>query len=173
MLRDEIRGGKGQEKLMLIVLREADRLSVLVNNFLMFAKPPAGHREIIDLGVMLSEVVGIFEKNGLYTQRISISKKIDAGIWIEMDPAHLRQVFWNILLNAVESIEGDGAISIEARQARNHLAVVRIQDNGCGIPGDKIESIFDPFMTTKPKGTGLGLSIVHRIYGISRSPVRR
>lgn len=163
LLKDESLGGQGHRKLMLIVLREADRLSDLVNNFLMFAKPPAGQREVIELGAVLSETAGIFEKNSSYTQRIRISKRIEPGIWIEMDPGQLRQVFWNILLNAVESIEGEGAINIEARETKKHMAAVNIQDTGCGIPVYKIESIFDPFMTTKPKGTGLGLSIVHRI----------
>jgi two-component system sensor histidine kinase PilS (NtrC family) len=163
LLKDDHGGGPGQRRLLPIVLREAERLSVLVNNFLMFAKPPAGQPERIDLSGVLGETVGIFEKNSTYTQRIDISKRIQSGLWIEMDPSQLRQVFWNILLNAVESIESDGAIVIEARQARSRSAVVTIQDSGCGIPEEEIESIFDPFVTSKPKGTGLGLSIVQRI----------
>lgn len=163
LLKDEDQDGRGQRKLMLIVLREADRLSVLVNNFLMFAKPPEGQREVVDLGIVLGETAGMFGTSSAYAQRIRISTRIAAGIWIEMDPGQLRQVFWNLLLNAVESIDGEGTIEIEARQETRRAAVVKIRDSGCGIPEDKIESIFDPFMTTKPKGTGLGLSIVHRI----------
>jgi two-component system sensor histidine kinase PilS (NtrC family) len=155
--------GRGHRKLMLIVLREADRLSSLVNNFLLFAKPPAGRREVINLGGVVSETSDIFDKNTDLSQRITISRRIEAGIWVEMDPGQLRQVFWNLLLNAVESIENDGAINIEVRETKRHTAVVTIEDTGCGIPTDKIDAVFDPFMTTKPKGTGLGLSIVHRI----------
>jgi len=163
LLKDDIPSGDGRQKLMLIALREADRLSLLVNNFLMFARPPSGQPDTIDLSGMLAETAAIFEKNGSYMHRIDIIRHIDSGIWIEIDPAQLRQIFWNILQNAVESIDDDGVITIEAREVKKHLAVVVIQDTGCGIPKDRLESIFDPFMTTKPQGTGLGLSIVHRI----------
>lgn len=163
ILKDEPQESRGREKLMQIILREADRLSGLVNNFLLFAKPPAGLREVIELGPVLGETAELFGKNSAYARRIRIDMEIDAGIWIEMDPGQLRQVFWNLILNAVESIDGEGRIEIEARPEKRRTAVVRIRDTGCGIPDDKLESIFDPFMTTKPKGTGLGLSIVHRI----------
>jgi len=163
LLKEERSDAHGHRKLMLIVLREADRLSALIDNFLLFAKPPAGRREVIDLGKIMSETSDIFDKNSTYSQRITISKSIETGICIEMDPGQLRQVFWNILLNAVESIEKDGAINIEVRETKRRTAVATIEDTGCGIPADKIDAIFDPFMTTKPKGTGLGLSIVHRI----------
>ena len=163
MLKEENAHGQGQRKLLPIILREAERLSALVNNFLLFAKPPAGRRERIDLSTILAETAGIFEKNSDYMPRIHMSRQIDAGLWVDMDPSQLRQVFWNILLNAVESIEGKGTITITAHRAKSRSAVVAIQDSGCGIPPEDIESIFDPFMTTKPRGSGLGLSIVQRI----------
>lgn len=163
ILKDDPRDVRGREKLMQIILREADRLTVLVNNFLLFAKPPAGLREVVELGPVLAETAEVFGKNSAYAQRIGIDARIASGIWIDMDPGQLRQVFWNLILNAVESIDREGRIEVEARPEKRRTAVVRIRDTGCGIPHDKIESIFDPFMTTKPKGTGLGLSIVHRI----------
>ena len=163
ILKDEPQDMRAREKLMQIILREADRLSVLVNNFLLFAKPPAGLREVVELGPVLQETMELFGKNSAYARRIRIDTEIAADIWIDMDPGQLRQVFWNLILNAVESIEAEGRIEIEARLEKRQTAVVRIRDTGCGIPREKIESIFDPFMTTKPKGTGLGLSIVHRI----------
>lgn len=163
LLKDDALGDGSRRKLMLIVLREADRLSELVNNFLLFAKPPAGRRAVIEAGEVLAETAGIFEKSSVHAKRIDISRRIEPGLWVDMDPGHLRQVFWNILQNAVESIEDAGSIHIEAGRTGRRLAAVTIRDTGRGIPVDRLDTIFDPFMTTKPGGTGLGLSIVHRI----------
>jgi two-component system sensor histidine kinase PilS (NtrC family) len=80
-----------------------------------------------------------------------------------MDPVHLRQILWNLLLNAADAIQGEGHIDIEMYAVKGKQVCIKISDDGCGIPRDVLQSIFDPFFTTKPNGTGLGLSIVHRI----------
>jgi PAS domain S-box-containing protein len=82
-------------------------------------------------------------------------------------PQKLNQVFMNLLVNAAQAIPEKGEIRIETA-VRNEEAVVWIQDNGSGIPADRLSRIFEPFFTTKPvgKGTGLGLSIS---YGIIRN----
>ena len=80
-----------------------------------------------------------------------------------MDPEHLRQILWNLLLNAAEAIENEGIIDIEMHSSKNKDVLIRITDDGSGISEADLKSIFDPFFTTKPSGTGLGLSIVHRI----------
>ena len=67
------------------------------------------------------------------------------------------------MLNAAESIEGEGVIDIEMYASKDRHAFVRITDDGCGMTREELKSIFDPFFITKPNGTGLGLSIVHRI----------
>ena len=76
---------------------------------------------------------------------------------------HLRQVLWNLLLNAAESIAGKGCIELKMYPLKNNYAEIMIADNGCGMSRELIKSIFDPFFTTKLNGTGLGLSIVHSI----------
>jgi two-component system sensor histidine kinase PilS (NtrC family) len=95
--------------------------------------------------------------------RIAFFEKVQPGIWIAMDPAHLKQVLWNLLINAAEAIEGQGEIRIELTITKDHLACLQVCDTGAGMPPETLQSIFDPFFTTKPNGTGLGLSIVHRI----------
>ncbi|MDH3344909.1 MAG: ATP-binding protein, partial [Desulfobacteraceae bacterium] len=88
---------------------------------------------------------------------------ITPNIWVEMDPVHLRQVMWNLLLNAAEAIEGEGLIKVKTYPQKLNYACVEVSDNGIGMTKKQIQSIFDPFFTTKPNGTGLGLSIVHSI----------
>lgn len=163
LLKNDINRNPDQDKLMQIILREADRLSTLVSNFLLFAKPPASQLESIELGKVLIETVELFEKDSTCAGRILINKQIDSDILIEMDPVHLRQVLWNLLINAAEAIEGSGTINIKLFSEKNKYACIEITDNGRGMSDEIMKSIFDPFFTTKKNGTGLGLSIVHSI----------
>jgi two-component system sensor histidine kinase PilS (NtrC family) len=168
LLREEIPYDAARDKLMQIILREADRLSALVSNFLLFARPPEGRRQPIDLDRAIPETVALMEKNKSRFQHIRIQISGARGAWIEMDPDHFRQVLWNLLLNAAEAIHGvDGRIDINLALGREPYVRLRISDNGCGIPQEHLKSIFDPFFTSKPSGTGLGLSIVHSIMDAS------
>ncbi len=169
ILKQEINFNSEYDKLMQIVLRETDRLSTIVNNFLLFAKPQAGKIKKIELGSALLETIKLFEKDSICDGKISIKKDLSPDIWIEMDPVHLRQVLWNLLLNAAEAIDGAGHIEVKTYPLKNNFACIEIADNGCGMSKSLMKSIFDPFFTTKSNGTGLGLSIVHSIlesYGI-------
>jgi len=163
LLRDDIRYDADHDRLMQIILREADRLSSLVTNFLLYARPPAGKTEAIELDKILIDTTELFEKDANHDGRISTNKYIQPNIWIAMDPVHLRQILWNLLINASEAIEGEGVIHIEMHASKNKQAVIKITDNGRGMSQEDLKHIFDPFFTTKPSGTGLGLSIVHRI----------
>jgi len=163
LLREDLDCEPQHERLMQIVLREADRLSSLVNNFLLFARPPVGKSEAIELDKVLSEVVELFDKDPRRGRDIAVTKTSLPDIWIRMDPAHLRQVLWNLLLNATEAIAGSGCIQIRSSVVKNRYACIEISDTGCGMTRETLQSIFDPFFTTKQGGTGLGLSIVHSI----------
>ncbi len=163
LIRDERRRDPTRERLMQIVLREADRLGTLVNHFLIFAKPPAGKSQALELFQNLSELIDLFEKDRAALGRIVIEKSLIPGLWIEMDPDHFRQVTWNLLLNAAEAIEGKGRIRVRMEPLGRRFLEVAIEDSGCGIPEEALKQIFDPFFTTKPTGSGLGLAIVHRI----------
>ncbi len=126
-------------------------------------RPPAGIVETIELDKVLTDTVELLKKDAATNGRITITSKIQSAIWISIDPVHLRQIFWNLLLNAAEAINAEGNIRVEMAASKNRNAVVRITDDGCGISQEELKSIYDPFFTTKPAGTGLGLSIVHRI----------
>jgi len=163
LLSEDIDYNPQHERLMQIVLREAARLSSLASNFLLFAKPPAGKTEAIELGKVLSEVVELFDKTTQKSRDVSVTKTVTPNVWVQMDAGHLRQVLWNLLLNAAEAIDGSGHIQIQLYPLKSRFACIEISDDGCGMTRETLESIFDPFFTTKPGGTGLGLSIVHSI----------
>ncbi len=94
--------------------------------------------------------------------RVIILLELDESLKIRGDAEKLRQVFLNILLNAVQSIEANGEIRVRA-EADDTYAALSVQDTGCGMTEDQIKSIFSPFYTTKEKGTGLGLALCLKI----------
>lgn len=163
LLKEDLRYDPDHERLMEIVLRETDRLSTLVNEFLFFARPPAGKPEILDLDEAISDVINLFERDVHHAHRIEIKRTLSPGIRVLMDPAHLRQILWNLLLNAAEAVTADGRIEIHTVPIKNNEVSIHVIDNGCGMTEEVAQTIFDPFFTTKSEGTGLGLSIVHRI----------
>lgn len=163
MMGEDVQHNPEHDRLMHIILREADRLASLVTDFLLFAKPPAGREEILELDQALIETVTLFEKDTDCCEKFLITKEMIPGIRVQTDPVHLRQILWNLLLNAAEAIEDTGTIHIKMYPLKGQYVTVSITDSGGGIPPDIIKSIFHPFFTTKPDGTGLGLSIVHRI----------
>jgi len=163
ILESQMENNDDNMRLMHIVLRETDRLSSLVNNFLTFARPSAGQKKTVDLGAALSEIVTLFEKDDSVDQRINVRLTGITEAFIEIDPLQLRQVVWNLLLNGAESIDGEGDIAIAVKKNKSKWITVQIDDNGCGMDEETVKTIFNPFFTTKPDGTGLGLSIVYRI----------
>ncbi|HUT04923.1 MAG TPA: ATP-binding protein [bacterium] len=96
--------------------------------------------------------------------RITVHEEFGDLPQLECYPGQLNQVFMNILVNAAQAIEGEGAIWIKTYTERNNI-VIKIKDTGGGIPKGALKDVFNPFFTTKPagQGTGLGLSISYGI----------
>ncbi|MDD2605390.1 MAG: ATP-binding protein [Desulfobacteraceae bacterium] len=163
MLADERSGTAAFDRLLQIALRETRQLNDLLTNFLTFARPPAGKPKPLRLDEAVGEIVALFQRDSVRAGRIGVVRGPASDVWVAMDPVHLRQVLWNLLLNAADAIDGDGEIGVEVSSHRSGIARIRIQDTGCGMPEELKSSIFDPFFTTKADGTGLGLPMVHRI----------
>ena len=163
-----LRGEKGwephHEKLMRIAVREADRLSDLVTEFLFFARPGVGCPKSILIGGMVDETVALLRQDPKRGGRVDVEISIEDGIVTLMDAGHFRQVLMNLLINAAEAVSDKGGqIQIHARRSRKGRPLLSVRDNGAGIAPEDISQIFDPFYTTKKEGSGLGLSIVHRL----------
>jgi signal transduction histidine kinase/CheY-like chemotaxis protein len=95
--------------------------------------------------------------------KIVLKKDVPDDIKIKVDPASMREVFTNLLLNSLDAFSSSGEIGISCRQVKERVSIF-INDNASGIPQDIIDKIFDPFFTTKgEKGTGLGLSLSKKI----------
>jgi two-component system sensor histidine kinase PilS (NtrC family) len=166
MLQGELELQGDHRHLMDIVLRETDRLNTIITEFLDYARPRSNQREQISLASFLEETITLFRNSKEYRREIVIICDISSTIVITGDPQRLRQVFWNLLINAAQAIHNSGTITISAASGTGidgDEVTVRVLDSGIGIDSDNLEHIFDPFFTTKPSGTGLGLAIAYRI----------
>ena len=172
LLKESAIPGSTNHKLMQIVLRETDRLSCIVTDFLLFARPHTGNPVVLRLDHVIQETVELFKQDPLCRERIDFETNIQVPGWVCLDSGHIRQILWNLFKNAAEAIkervemgevQEKGVIKVRLFTTRNNKIQLRIKDNGCGIKDADKKAIFDPFFTTKATGSGLGLSIIHRM----------
>ncbi len=146
------------------IISEVDNLDMLLKEFREFARLPNPVPQKIDLREIVEDVVGIFVGIGDSID-IDISG-VKRGSMIIADPGQMKQVFNNLIKNAVDAVRDGGTIEIRAdiiKKGGKDFWRIRIRDNGIGIDESLRDKIFDPYFTTKEMGTGLGLSIVERI----------
>jgi two-component system sensor histidine kinase PilS (NtrC family) len=153
---------EGATPLHQIVLREVAHLNDLVQDFLDIARPLQLRTALTDVGGIVEDVVTAFAQDQRYQERCEVVSDVADLPLVAVDGARLRQVIWNLLLNAAQATPAYGRIDVVAACDQDAL-VIRVQDEGVGISRDKLERIFDPFYTTRTGGTGLGLANVERI----------
>jgi len=161
ILKDEKTDPRQRGEFADILLREVDRLNSVVTDFLHFAKPSALGKKATDLNDLLQELL-VFTAGEC--QRGQVCVRFDPGDMppVLVDSEQIRQVFLNILLNAVQAMADGGELRITTHRLDDNL-VLRFIDNGPGIAAELLPKIFNPFITTKQTGTGLGLAISQRI----------
>jgi two-component system sensor histidine kinase HydH len=143
------------KELAQIIQEEVDRTNSLVTRFLDFARPLEPRLENTD-------ITRVIDRAANYA-KVSLIRNYSPDVnFIPLDPALMEQVFINLLTNAAQASAQDAPITVATRAAGDE-AEISVIDRGCGISPDKIETIFNPFVTDKPGGTGLGLAIVAKI----------
>ena len=151
------------------LINEADRSRKIIRNLLDFAREGESASGPLDLGVLVNETIKLAQ-NQIKVSGTKIETQIQTHLpQIRGDKQQLKQVFLNLILNALDAVKKDGTIKISLEQAETPgFLSVKVEDNGCGIPAYILPNIFDPFFTTKGpgKGTGLGLSVSHGIVNI-------
>jgi two-component system sensor histidine kinase AtoS len=142
-----------------IILREVDSLNHLVGELLAFGRPRPPQIDRIALDDLIREMA--FLARGKSEARIEVRIAPDLPM-LEGDRESLKQALLNLVINAIQAIPAAGLVEVSAEVEDDH-AVIRVRDDGVGIPPENIRKIFDPFFSTKASGTGLGLAMVHRI----------
>ncbi len=171
ILKEELVGSSQHQEIMDIVLRETGRLNSLITDFLLFARPAPPDKERIYLNGMIEEVLQMFSNSPDCGPGIHLLTRFEDDLFLEGNPQQVKQIFWNLFINAVQAMPQGGDLRIELRRCPGRFSFVgepvqgeiSVSDTGCGIKEEVLPRIFDPFFTTKEKGTGLGLSIVHSI----------
>jgi len=144
-----------------ILRDESQRLNETLTNFLSYARPRPLKLERAELNALASDVARIVAGDG--SSGLKLETRLDASLApFRFDPDQIRQVAWNIALNAVQAVEERGSVRF-ATGLREGFAFLRISDDGPGIAASARDDLFQPFRTTKSHGTGLGLAIADRI----------
>jgi len=153
---------ESQKKLSTVITEESSRLNNIVTEFLDFARP----QEPALRECLLEEIVArniSFLEPELQKRHITVSHNIRGRSFkIQADPEMLYRAFLNIFVNAIQSMDGEGVLRVKIGEERAHF-FVEIEDTGSGIPPEQLNTVFNPFFTTRDKGSGLGLSIVKKI----------
>jgi nitrogen fixation/metabolism regulation signal transduction histidine kinase len=144
------------------IVNQVEAMKSMVDDFSEYAKPSKKQVEHINLNALINEVLTLYL---LQTIPIKTTFQIN-NIMINADPVSIRQVLHNLVKNAQEAIDDKGQIEIKLNKARRNdseYVELAIYDNGPGLDEQQIDTIFEPYVTTKIKGTGLGLAIVKKI----------
>ena len=160
--------GVARPQLLDIVLRETDRLKLVTGQFLDFTKPREGLQKECELVALAEEAISLLGKacDGTHAVTFSLQREAEQ-VMVAADPDELKQVFWNLGLNAIQAMPSGGRLTVAIRHQVSEKgagwAAIEFRDTGRGILPGEVDHIFEPFYTTKPGGTGLGLAIAQKI----------
>lgn len=167
MLKGDLARNETNARLMQIILRGKDQLESFLKDFLLMARPAPGVREELDIRETIRDIIESLRCVADWHELLDVVMVLaDDPLYIRANKTEIRQVIWNLTLNAVQAMPEGGVLKIEARPARveeRDGAEISIGDTGCGIEEQDFSKIFDPFYTTRDTGTGLGLAVVSRI----------
>ena len=142
------------------ILGEIGGLKHLISEFLNYSKPLMAKPEWVSLPDIISETSELMQSE-IKAKNFEINHNGDLGkIWF--DPQHIRQVFMNLISNSITAANSGGSLSI-SRISNKTSDIIRIHDDGPGIPEENLPKIFEPFFTTNKNGTGLGLAICKKL----------
>jgi two-component system NtrC family sensor kinase len=147
-----------------LIADETSRCSEIVKGLLEFSRQNPPQKDFADINELMNSTLNILE-NQMTFQNINIVREMDKNLpQIEIDANKIKQVFWNLAINAAEAMPEGGTLTIITRYSNDKKFLeIKIIDTGIGIPKEKIRKLFDPFFTTKDKGTGLGLAVTYGI----------
>lgn len=161
---DKSSSAEEEERLLGIVLREAERLSRLVSDFLTYARPPEPKPVYQRLRELAEDVI---DAARVAHENIHFELVFQSDPEVDCDAEQIRQVLWNLVNNAIREVRQNAdarkpqiRITIEED---SKFAMLSVGDSGAGIPEENIERLFEPFFTTSPDGTGLGLATSRQI----------
>ncbi|MBW1712240.1 MAG: PAS domain-containing protein [Deltaproteobacteria bacterium] len=148
-----------------VIIREALRCRRIVSDVLDFVRIRPSQRKSMDINLVIERALSLVQGQAPF-QDVTLDRQMTPDLpLVRLDPDQMQQVFLNIVINAAEAMNNGGRLTIRSGLSADGSSVqVELQDEGPGIPPDKMEEIFEPFYSTKSHtGNGLGLSVVKSI----------
>ena len=158
MLKEDTLSEETKKRLMRIAIKEMDRLNTIVTEFLMYSNPKPLEKKRTDLSGLVNSVCDMVSTD----RDINLKRDIQPDVFVTVDENKIRQLLWNVLINAVQASPEGGVVEVSLKDV-GFFCNIRVRDYGSGIKEEDREKIFYPFFSTKKEGTGLGLAISYRI----------
>lgn len=170
--KSKFEDGSEDKEMAGVMIEEVDRLSRVISELLEFARPTKLNRKPSNINELLKHSTRFVEQEAA-AKKVGIQLNLTSdSVEANVDPDRLTQCFLNLFLNALQSMESGGKLTVSSSTGVNGRVTIDIKDNGSGISAEDLSKIFDPYFTTKPKGTGLGLAIVHKIIEAHEGQIR-
>lgn len=147
------------KNLMDIIVKESDRLSHSIEDFLSFTRVTPLEKTEMDLAQLIDDVAELVSRNH---KDVKLVKKYGHGYLVTADMKRMKQVLWNLVINAVKAVKSAGTIEINLYR-KNDNVFLSIADDGVGIERSELSKIFTPFYSRFTSGIGLGMALVKRI----------
>ncbi len=147
-----------------LIADETSRCTNIVKGLLEFSRQNPPQKSYADVNAIINRTLQLLENQASF-QNIRIAKRLDGNLPpIKLDKDKIKQVFWNLMINASEAMPEGGTLTIASQLSpdKKRIDVIFI-DTGAGISKEAINKLFDPFFTTKGSGTGLGLAVSYGI----------
>lgn len=146
-----------------IMSSEIERIELILSELLILAKPQSIKYERKDIRVLLSQVITLLDSQAILNNVQFVTEYTPGVTHIYCDENQLKQVFINFIKNSIESMPEGGKVTIGIHSDSNQEILIRLVDQGCGIPKEILSKLGQPFYTTKEKGTGLGFMVSKQI----------
>jgi signal transduction histidine kinase len=143
------------------IVEEADKVAAQLNEFINYSRPREVRRSAVSVPAVANEVARALSYD-LEEKKIHLEVKGE-NLNVEADEQMLRQALFNLILNAIQAVDGDGEIEVVAEKRGPSEASLEVRDQGPGVPPENRAEIFKPYFTTQKTGTGLGLAVVQQI----------
>lgn len=170
IFEDSIANNDEKKEIYAEMIFQLERVNYAVNDLLSYARPAQPVFEKVQINELLKKTISLMSPQ-LKDKKISFKNDLaDDLSLVAADKKQMQQVFWNVLINALQAIDTNGKISVRTLNHNSTIQII-ISDSGKGIDAKQIEKVFKAFYTTKHKGTGLGLTITKRIIDQHRGEI--
>lgn len=174
VLKETLETDEEQQRLMDIVLKEAERVNGIVTDFLSYSQPRKSKPTVIDLTQLLEDIILLMKNSNEYDPSINIQLVAPPDhIIIQSEETQIKQMIWNLCINGIQAMDHSGNLTLTLKKVEGYKhgdfetnrsgVLMIVEDQGRGIPQEEQQIIFDPFFTTREGGVGLGLPTVKQI----------